>query len=366
MKIKKTIAFVIHSLSSGGAERVVSTLSNELLEDYNVIIINFVANTPFYELKSGIKVLHCNNKFKPSKSSWQAIKLNYGFYRKIKGIFKSEKVDLGIGFMTTANVLTILAGKAFKIPVIISERIDPTHTVVPFIWRQLKRWVYPKTDYLVVQTKPIKEYYSALVSKEKLVILPNPISSELIPKKMEDDVYENIVLNVGRLTDQKGQGILIKAFANLNPVKWKLVIVGEGHKREEYQNLIKNLDMEKKIFLNGKTKNISDYYNKAKIFAFTSNFEGFPNALIEAMHMGLACISTDCPTGPSELITNGENGFLIEVKDQDALESGLNTLMNDNELIKSFSVSAKKTVQRFNVDSVLKSWKRIINAAIEK
>ncbi len=168
MKKKKTIAFVIHSLSSGGAERVVSTLSNELVSDYNVIIINFIANTPFYALKDAIKVIHCIPEFNPSKNSWQAIKLNYGFYQKIKGVFNTEKVDLGIGFMTTANVLTILAAKALKTPVIISERIDPTHTNVPFVWRQLKKWVYPKTDYMVVQTEPIKSYYSTMISKEKV------------------------------------------------------------------------------------------------------------------------------------------------------------------------------------------------------
>lgn len=363
MKKNKTIAFVIHSLSSGGAERVVSTLSNELVEDYNIIIINFIVNTPFYKLKDAIKVVQCNPEFKPSKNTLQALKLNYGFYKKIKEIFKAEKVDLAIGFMTTANILTILAAKALKIPVIVSERIDPTHTEIPFVWRQLKKWVYPKTDYLVVQTEPIKKYYSALVSQEKVIILPNPISKELIPQKIHDKVYVNTVLNVGRLTEQKGQDILIKAFANLNPVEWKLVIVGEGLKREEYQKLINNLHMEKKIFLDGKTKNISDYYNQAKIFAFTSNFEGFPNALIEAMYMGLACISTDCPTGPSELITDGENGFLINLKNQKALENKLSILINNNELIETFSEAAKSSVQKFKVENVIKSWKKIITSA---
>lgn len=366
MKKKKTIAFVIHSLSSGGAERVVSTLSNELAEEYNIIIINFIANTPFYALKDTIKVVHCNHDFKPSKNVWQAIKLNFGFYQKIKGVFKTENIDLGIGFMTTANILTILAAKALRTPVIVSERIDPTHTKTPFVWRQLKKWTYPKTDYLVVQTEPIKKFYSTLVSDQKLVILPNPISTELISRKKVDETNVNTILNVGRLTDQKGQDILIKAFANLNPMEWKLLIVGEGPKREEYQKLINNLQMEDKIFLEGKTNNISDYYNKADIFAFTSHFEGFPNALIEAMYMGLACISTDCPTGPSELIKDGENGFLIDVNDQKALEKKLSILMNNNELIETFSESAKSSVQKFKVKNVIKSWKEIIISAMTK
>ena len=366
MNNKKTIAFVIHSLSSGGAERVVSTLSNELIKNYNVIIINFISNSPFYKLNKDIKVLYCNKDFKPSNNIWQALKLNYGFYQSVKGILKSEDIDVCIGFMTTANIITILAAKTLGKRVIISERIDPIYSKVSLIWRQLKRWIYPKSDYMVVQTEPIKKYYSRFISENKLVILPNPLSTDLTSKERRAEKIENTVLNVGRLTQQKGQDILIKAFAKVNPENWKLIIVGEGPNREVYQNLITNLQMEKKIFLKGKSKNISDYYNTARIFAFTSNFEGFPNALIEAMHMGLACISTNCPTGPSELIKNGENGFLIPVKNQEELENKLDVLFNNNEIIENFSTAAKESVQKFKVENVIKSWKNIIESAILK
>lgn len=366
MNKNKTIAFVIPSLSSGGAERVVSNLSNELVKDYNVIIINFDTNTPFYKLDERVKLRYCLEKIEPSKNSWESLKLNYGLYKRLNAIFKIEKVDLGIGFMTTANVLAIMAAKTNRIPVIISERIDPVHATTPLAWRHIKKWVYPKTDYLIVQTQQIKKFFVRRMSEAKIVILPNPLSEELSPNDGEGFQRKNTILNVGRLSNQKGQDILIKAFANLNPVQWELIIVGEGPNRESYVKLIGDLGMEKKISLVGQIKNISEYYNSAKIFAFTSHFEGFPNALIEAMFMGLACISTDCPTGPSELITNGENGFLINVNDENALSEKMSILINDQKLIESYSNAAQKSVQKFKVESVSKEWETIISLAMAK
>lgn len=360
----KTIAFVIPSLSSGGAERVVSTLSNELIKDFNVVIINFGTNTPFYQLDDRIKLLYCREKIEPSKNFWESLKLNYGLYKRVSAIFKIENVDLGIGFMTTANVLAIMAAKANKIPVLISERIDPVHATTPLAWKHIKKWVYPKTNYLIVQTEQIKKFFAKRMSETKLLILPNPLSNELSPNNSGNPPRKNIILNVGRLSNQKGQDNLIKAFANLNPFQWELVIVGEGPKREAYEKLIGDFGMEEKISLVGQIKNISEYYNSAKIFAFTSHFEGFPNALIEAMHMGLACISTDCPTGPSELIINGENGFLIQVNDEKTLSEKLSILINDKKLIESYSIAAQKSTQKFKVESVSKEWKRIISLAM--
>ena len=360
----KTIAFVIPSLSSGGAERVVSTLGNELVKDFNVVIINFDKNKPFYQLDDRIKLRYCSAKIEPSKNIWESLKLNYGLYKRISAIFKIENVDLGIGFMTTANVITILAAKANNIPVIISERIDPVHAKTPLAWKHIKKWVYPKTDYLIIQTEQIKKFFVTKMSQAKLVILPNPLSNELSPNNSGSSQRKNIILNVGRLSDQKGQDILIKAFSNLNPSQWELVIVGEGPNREAYQKLISGFGMEEKISLVGLSQNISEYYNSAKIFAFTSHFEGFPNALIEAMFMGLACISTDCPTGPSELISNGENGFLIDVNDEKTLAEKLSILMKDPKLIESYSNAAQKSVQKFKAENVSKEWKRIISLAM--
>lgn len=363
---KKNIAFIIHSLSSGGAERVISTLSNQLIDTYNINIITFVNAPPFYPLDKRIKLLSCFDNINPSSNIFQALNTNYGLYKKISGFLKSEAIDLCIGFLTTSNVLSVLAARSNNIPVIVSERINPNSSKKPFVWERLRKFTYPKANFVIIQTEKIKRFFTPWIDESKLRILPNPLSPDLKYIPTQDDIRENIVLNVGRLTNQKGQDVLIRAFSELNPDAWKLIIVGEGRKRNTYETLIRELGMTEKIFLIGSEKNISKYYNLARIFAFPSRFEGFPNALIEAMYMNLPCISTDCPTGPSELISDGFNGFLVPIDDQESFREKLNMLMNIQDLRTKFSENGKKAVERFSVEKVVKEWEGIIVSALEK
>lgn len=361
---KKSIAFVIGSLNSGGAERVVSTLSNELIKSYDVSIITFVDIPAFYKLDDRINVLPCFTKIKPSKNVFHALSTNYKLYKKISGYFKSKNIDVAIGFLTTSNVLAVLASRANNIPVVISERINPNATKKTFIWERLRKFTYPKANFVVIQTEIIKDFFSSWIESTKLVILPNPLSPDLKNQKKEA-IKENIILNVGRLTDQKGQDVLINAFSNINPINWKLIIIGEGKNRPTYEKLIDTLNMKEKILLLGRKKNVSEYYTKSKIFAFPSRFEGFPNALIEAMHMGLPCISADCPTGPSELIEDAKNGFLIKVDDQKSLEVKMSKLINDETLRNTFSRLGEKTVAHFSIENVSKKWEEVILSALD-
>lgn len=363
---KKNIAFIIHSLSSGGAERVISTLSNQLIDTYNINIITFVNAPPFYPLDKRIKLLSCFDNINPSSNIFQALNTNYVLYKKISGFLKSEAIDLCIGFLTTSNVLSVLAARSNNIPVIVSERINPNSSKKPLVWERLRKFTYPKADYVIIQTQKIRSFFSSWIEDSKLRILANPLSPNLKYVETLDESRDNIVLNVGRLTDQKGQDILIKAFSKLNPPGWKLIIVGEGRKRPNYEDLIRKLQMTEKIYLLGRQKDISKYYNSAKVFAFPSRFEGFPNALIEAMYMNLPCISTDCPTGPSELISDGFNGFLVEIDDEETFREKLNMLVNNQDLRIKFSENGKKAVERFSVETVVKEWEGIIVSALEK
>lgn len=363
---KKTIAFIVGSLGSGGAERVISTLSNQLVNTYNVCIITFKDVPPFYPLDNRIKVLPCFEIIKPSSNIIQALKVNYDLYHKISSYLRDEKINLCIGFLTSSNVLSVLAARANKIPVIVSERNNPNASKTSSIWKAMRKFTYPKANYVVVQTEIIKQFYSNWIEESKLRILHNPLSPDLNCKSMPDEARDNLILNVGSLTEQKGQDMLIKAFAKINPKEWKLMIVGEGGKRKIYEEFIRSLNMTGKIFLPGRMKNISDYYNSAKIFAFPSLFEGFPNALIEAMYMGLPSISTDCPTGPSELISDGKNGFLVAIGDEENFTEKLKMLIQNQDLRIKFSEHAKRAVEDFSVEKVLKEWEEIIISSLCK
>lgn len=353
---KKKISFVIGSLTAGGAERVVSTLSNQLMVKYEVHIIILTKCEPFYKLDKNIKLFHCREDFLPSSNIFQAIKTNYALYKSIYTYLKNNHIDLVIGFITSVNILTILASRKIKIPCIISERIFPEKYDIEIQWAILRKLLYRKANYLVVQTNDIREQFKTIINYDRIFILKNPIATELTEARNKEYKKENIILNIGRLTNQKAQDLLIKAFANVENHDWKLMIVGHGEKQNEYEELIKSLKLDNKILLIGQTKDIAQLYNKSKIFAFTSKFEGSPNALIEAMHFGLSCVSTDCPTGPSELIHDGDNGFLIPIGNQKKLESRISNLMLDEKLRDKFGTNAMKSVIPYEARLVTKEW----------
>ena len=365
--MKKNVAFLIYSLKSGGAERVVSTLSNGLCIDYNITVITIIDTKPFYELNKNVNVIPCVNTTNIKKSFINSLKSNYGLYKKIKDICKDESIDILIGFMTSSNVLAILAARRSKIPVIISERNHPSFSGLSKFWKIMRRITYPKANILVVQTKPILDFFSSYVKKENLKILANPIAKDHVDAKNTVIVEkENIILNVGSLNYQKGQDIAIKAFARINPVDWQLHLVGEGPKKEEYKNLIKELRMENKILLIGRDNKISKYYLRSRVFIFPSRFEGFPNALTEAMYMGLPCISSDCPTGPSELIEEGQNGFLSPIDNVKMFADKLNILINDSSLRQELGINASKSVTQYEEKNITKIWKELISKTIQK
>ena len=227
-------------------------------------------------------------------------------------------------------------------------------------WRILRNFCYPFTNGLIVQTDVIKGFYQKIIQESKIKIIPNPIDEIILSVRKDYNERENVILTVGRLDANKNQRLLIEAFANLNVVNWKLVIVGDGILREEYIKLTSSLGISDKVDFVGNISNVSDYYNKAKIFVFTSQSEGFPNALLEAMSFGLPCISTDCPSGPSEIIKNNENGYLIEVNNRVQLEGQMTNLMNNQRLCLEFSAKALLSIDKYKLQEIYKHWEILI------
>ena len=179
MKMKK-IALVTYGMRSGGAERVISILSNCLIKYFKVFIIIMVDSPSFYTLNSEVTLLYCKNSSKPTKGIFDALHSNYRTYKSLLKILKQHKIDLAIGFLTANNILATLAGKRLGIPVIISERNNPflQSASIGFFWRVLRRFVYPRADILTVQTPRVKTFYSSFIKKRKLVTIPNPINPD--------------------------------------------------------------------------------------------------------------------------------------------------------------------------------------------
>ena len=361
---KAKIAFVIPSLRSGGAERVVSTLSNTLYNQYEVHIICLVKTVPFYKIHKGVTIHYCIEENNNSTGVVSAIANNLKLVRKLNAIIKQNGIQILLGFITSANVLSIISGKLCGIPVIISERNNPKNDRIPQMWKKLRDLFYPYANWIVVQTEDTKKFYREKLNIKRQTVISNPISTDFIVEMVtasKQSSKENIIINVGRLHPQKAQDVLIKAFSKTNNNDWQLYVVGEGEGRKDLESLISTLNLQEKVHLVGRIEEIQKIYDRAKIFAFSSIYEGFPNALIEAMYFGLACVSTDCPTGPSELIDDGENGFLINVNDTSALTKKLNILMESEELRISFGQKAQKKVSTFNAENIAQEWTNIIN-----
>ncbi|RKE95314.1 glycosyltransferase family 4 protein [Ichthyenterobacterium magnum] len=358
--MKKKIAFVIPGLESGGAERVVSTLANELCNKYEIIIITLWDVEPFYHLNNAIKHIKCAEKPLISVNIFQALWNNFLLLKKIKKIISNYEIELTIGFTTTANILATLASKSKKIPCIISERSNPNIYTLNKLWNYLRKKTYKRADFLVVQTKQNQSYFNKFTTNKKLIVLPNPLSKELTRNKKRNPNKDNIILNVGRLDKNKSQDLLIRAFSNIKTDGWRLIFVGDGEEKSNYINLTKSLGIESMVSFVGNDTKVYNYYNSSKIFAFTSQSEGFPNVLTEAMYFQLPCISTNCPNGPSEIINDGINGYLIPINDQFLLEQKLTDLMHSENLCKKFGENAFLSVKKYQTENVVRKWDELI------
>ncbi|RCT54252.1 glycosyltransferase family 4 protein [Winogradskyella sp. KYW1333] len=361
---KKKIAFVIGALTAGGAERVISTLSNEFISDFNVTIITFRKTEPFYRLDHAVTVISCFDEISQPNSFLESIKLNYKIYKRITQIVKDLNIDLLIGFITQANIKTVLAAKKNKIPCIISERSDPFKSDIPRFWLILRKLIYPRANSIVVQTKKVKEIYQKMLNHENIVVVPNPISTDFTELATSEVKKEKIILSVGRLNNDKRHDLLIKAFKTLSPKDWKVLIIGFGSNKSKLQKLINDLDLSHQIEIKSNIKNIEDYYRRASLFIFTSRAEGFPNVLLEAMYFKLPCISTDCNYGPSDIITNGQDGFLIPVDNQSRLVAKMDQVIKDEDLRTIISQNGHKTALKYKSKIVTRMWKNIISKHI--
>lgn len=363
---KTKIAFVISSLTSGGAERVLSTLANSLVHDFQVTIITLYSGKPFYDLDSRIQLISCKESYNRNMSFINSLTNNVYMIGCIYRILKKEQISVSIGFMTTTNIYTIIASKLAKIPCLISERTHPDFDPLSNFWIKIRAKTYPYCTKLIVQTASIKSYFVQFLQANKLAVIKNPLAETLLTFRNNSIKKEKIILSVGRLDPVKNQRLLIEAFAEMQTEDWKVQIVGEGALYSELKSLVQELNLEASVELIGSVDVVHEYYNKASIFAFTSNFEGFPNALIEAMAFGLPCVSTNCPSGPSEIIEDGENGFLIPVGDKTMLKRKLEILMNQADLREQFSSAAKVSTVKFESAHISEQWKRLLTEALNQ
>lgn len=351
------IDFLITSLGGGGAERVVCNLSNYLQlngEDVSVTAIRGGATS--YNLDSSVKLTYLQENYYDLPIT---VKIRLNEIRKVYNFLHSQESDHTIVCFLELPVAYALIFKPFiKAKMIICERNNPEFYSKSY--QKLYKLLADRADMCVCQTNVIADWYRKIIDKEtKIKVIPNSINSSILETPKGDRSKKEIV-TMARLSPQKNQRMLIEAFAEIEKAypDYTLYIYGEGPLRDELTTLVERMGLERKVTFPGFTKNVIGVLSTASMFVMTSDHEGMPNALAEAMAMGIPCISTDCGGGGArELIDNGKNGILIPCRDKDALVAAMKTLLQDESKANSISMESVKIRQRLDPDFIHSQWR---------
>ena len=325
------IFFCINTMGYGGAERVVSILSNELSRDNEVTIFTLGSNESYYEIN---KTVTCKSLSKRNNKHWggKVLKI-YRSIRVLRKEVKNGKYDLGISFLPEASFVMLLSRLSCK--KIVSVRNDPNREYSNVIYRFLMKSLYKKADGMVVQTPDAKSFFRKEVKLDSRIIL-NPVDASVTKFCSHDDqMSKKEIVSVGRLCSQKNFPLLISAFASIcaEIPDYKLKIYGDGPERFSIEQLILHYGISDKVELCGAKKDLFNYLSGSTLFVLPSDYEGMPNALIEAMVLGLPVISTDCPCGgPKYLIKNMKNGILTPVADAERLSKNILLLVKNKRI----------------------------------
>lgn len=338
------IFLVIANLAAGGAERVMSELANNWSEkkDLDIHIILLSDGEIFYNIDKSVTIHKLGLGVNQNKivKIFSLISLVINF----RTLVKTEKPDIILSFMNKYNIFTLLSTLGQKVKVIVSER-DSSTEVLPRLTVLLRNFTYKFAKGIITQTLPSKEFITKETGNNNVITIPNPIKKIDLDPSLEK---ENIILNTGRLVEKKGQKYLLEAFAKIDLQDWLLVFLGDGSLRKDLEKYVISLGLHDKVKFIGTVSNVDHWLNRASIFAFPSLWEGFPNALAEAMSAGLPVVSFDCDTGPSELIVDGKNGYLVDLGDTDTLALKLEALMKNAELRKKISKEAVKVASELD------------------
>ena len=295
-------------------------------------------------------------------------------------VWKEEKPDIIVSFIGKNNALALLTSWGLHIPVLVSVRGEPHEEYCNTPLKLCAKYLFPRASGIILQTEDSKDFFVPAVVK-KAVVLSNPLNpifvegepadcmrkdrqeltgGEAVPGK---DKGQRCIIMVGRIDANKNQRLAIDAFSRLADrfPEYLLEIWGEGEDRESLLTYVKELGLEKRILLPGATEDVKAKLKESSLFILSSNTEGMPNSLMEAMAMGLPVISTDCPCGgPKMLIENGVNGLLVPVQDVGAMAEAMEKLMADEKLAEKLGKKALKIRDRLNPQKVNTQWEDYI------
>ena len=359
---KMKILFFVDSFQ-GGAGNVIQILAVEFKKrgyDCTIFLANRKIVPPKYDLK-GIKVIEVDlNKEAPGKMPFDRIirQKNY-----IHRLFNKEKPDVVISFLTENNILSCMA-KDRKLPLFISERIDPAKANTKIHWRILRWLEYGKANKVVLQCSNFADFCGGKF-KSITEIVPNPI---LMPTHLHTvDFSDHTItfISMGRLTGQKNFPWMFEQMARIHEKVPNSVlhIYGNGGEKDKLNQMIHEKGWENFIQIVGYADEPYEILSKADVYLMTSDYEGFPNALSEAMAVGLPSVSRKCHDGISDLVRDGVNGYLVNPDDKASFVELAVELAMNTDLRKEISDEAKKVSTTFGVEAISDIWEKLIRGA---
>lgn len=363
------ITLIIHSLTYGGAERIISIMANYWsAKGWKITLLTFDNNQiPDFTLNSDITYIPLDIAAK-SPNVIIGIVNNLKRISILRNAIINSNPDVVISFMSRINIITLLATRWLKIPVIISERSNPEKSYLSWNWQQLRKWTYAFADKIVFQTQRARDYFPIKLQNQSCII-PNMVILPPI-KKQSDEKFltKRSLISMGRFVPEKGFDLLLKAFAKLkdNYPEWTLTILGDGKLRPELESLRNQLGLSDRVYFPGMVNDIYAFLQQADIFIMSSRFEGFPNAICEAMACGLPVISTDCPSGPREIIRDGIDGILVPNEDISALAAAIEKLISHEQERNALAVRALEVTERFSIKKIMGMWEETLIQVIEK
>ncbi|HBM9790168.1 TPA: glycosyltransferase family 4 protein [Escherichia albertii] len=355
----KNLVFVVADITAtGGIERVITHLASHFLSyGYNVEILSVHQSNKeiAYNLDPAVKVTFVDDNIKPIGRPGSIYKLWSHIISSFKlnvELFKRRKSIVVLNSFPV-SLISFLCGVINKRCVVVEHVY---YNYYGRLIKKIRKVLYKKFSKIIVLTERDKRTYE--MEGVSVITIPNPLCS-VSKRKPNTNILNKKIIAVGRLEYQKGFDILIKVFYDIPAAirkDWVLDIYGDGSELENLQLLIKKYSLQNNIFLKGNAKNITQLYYLYDFFVFSSRFEGFGMVLLEAMNAGLPCISFDCPTGPSEILNNGEYGLLCPNGDMEALRTAMISLMRDEVKREELSTKSVTRSNDYSISVIGQQW----------
>lgn len=349
------ILIVIGAPSIGGAQRVAFNMSewfNRQTDCHATVVSLLPAKEDKYDTSSLEVIELCGRNT----------------IQSLRKVIKAQHPDIVLTMTVPLCVYTVPALFGLKVKHVISERTAPSRSATKGMTRVLSRLLMRTANGYVFQTAEARDYYGGRIANNSAVI-PNPLfDTDQMPVIQYDGEDTKTIVTAGRLNEVKNHPMLIESFKDISEryPDYKLIIYGSGPEKTNDEKLVKKLGLMGKVKLPGSTNNIIEALYNTSMFILTSNYEGMPNALMEAMALGLPCISTDCPCGgPRELIKDGENGMLVPVGDKAALVKAIENLIEDRKMALRMGLKALEIRNTYSMDVICKQWQEFFKKVVE-